>query len=316
MPYLTQDYYLNFYGGEPLLLFQLIKKTVSLAGKKNKELKKRVTYSITTNGSLITEEVIQFFNENRFSVVLSFDGLAQDVQREKGSFSRIVPVIEKLAHCPDIHFEVNSVFTPETVSYLSKSMKFIIDLGVIDINLSLSLIRPWGKDSILELKKELSEVRKILISRYRKKGDIPVLSFREDLGKGIFYCAGGKDRLTITPDEGVWGCQLFPDYFRRKEKSSESRKFFFGSLDDFIKNHQKIYRRIYSNYAALTAENYSTSSGDCFLCENLEDCEICPVNAAFTGSPLTKIPSSVCEIQKIKIKEKRKFKKEISSSES
>lgn len=316
MPYLIKDYYLNFYGGEPLLSFRLIEKTISLAGKKSKELKKRASYSITTNGSLITEEVIQFFNENRFSVMLSFDGLAQDVQRQKGSFSRIVPVIEKFVQCPDIHFEVNSVFTPETVGYLSKSMKFTIDLGVSDINLSLSFIKPWGKASILELKKELSELRKILISRFGKKGDIPVLSFREDLGKGIFYCAGGKDRLTITPDEEVWGCQLFPDYFQRKGKSSDSKKFFFGKLDDFIKNYEKIYPRIYSNYAALTTENYSTSSGDCFLCEELEDCEICPVNAAFTGSPLTKIPSYVCETQKIKIREKRKFKKELSSSET
>lgn len=316
MPYLNKDYYLNFYGGEPLLSFRLIEKTISLASKKNKELKKRASYSITTNGSLITEEVIQFFTENRFSVMLSFDGLAQDIQRQKGSFLRIVPVIEKLAQCPDIHFEVNSVFTPETVSYLSKSIKFIMDLGVPDINLSLSLITPWRKNSILELKEELGQLRKILISRYKTKGDIPVLSFREDLGKGIFYCAGGKDRLTVTPDEEIWGCQLFPDYSLRKEKSSESKKFFFGKLDDFIRNHEKTYRRIYSNYAALSTENYSTSIGDCFLCEEIEDCEICPVNAAFTGSPLMKIPAYVCEIQKIRIKEKRKFKKEISSSES
>ncbi len=50
---------------------------------------------------------------------------------------------------------------------------------------------------------------------------------------------------------------------------------------------------------------------DCYLCPELEDCEICPLNAAFNGSPLGKIPSYICEIQKIKIKEKKKFRKEI-----
>jgi hypothetical protein len=49
---------------------------------------------------------------------------------------------------------------------------------------------------------------------------------------------------------------------------------------------------------------------NCYLCPDLEYCQICPINAAFTGSPLGKIPGYVCEIQRIKAKEKKEFRKE------
>lgn len=312
MPRLTRNYYLNFYGGEPLLCFKLIEKILSYLGPRNKELKKRANFSITTNGSLLTGEIIRFLSRHNFSLVLSFDGLAQDVQRKKGSFKKTVSAIEKLLAFPNIDLEVNSVFTPATVDYLSESIKLSIDLGVSDVNFSLSIIEPWDEVSLLKLKNEISRLRKPLLLRYKKKGDIPLLNFREEPGKGIFYCAGGKGRLSVTPDEEVWGCQLFPEHFRGKENSPEYRRFFFGTLDDFIKNHNTVYPRISSHYTRLSTDNYSTSRIDCFLCPELEDCEICPINAAFSGSPLMRIPSYVCEIQKIRIKEKKKFWKEMS----
>ena len=113
--------------------------------------------------------------------------------------------------------------------------------------------------------------------------------------------------------ESAWGCFLFPDYFKGKEKTPEYQKFFFGHLDSFIKNHEKIYPRISSNYEKLSMNNFSTARMECFLCQEIEHCAVCPINAAFSGSPLGKIPSHMCEIQKIKIKEKRKFQEALKS---
>jgi sulfatase maturation enzyme AslB (radical SAM superfamily) len=114
LPHLTEDYFINFYGGEPLLSFELIKKAVALLKKKNTDSGKRGSFSITTNGTLLTKEIIQFLNENKFSVELSFDGLAQDVNRKKGSVKKIVPIIKELLNCSDINLEINSVFSPDT----------------------------------------------------------------------------------------------------------------------------------------------------------------------------------------------------------
>lgn len=316
MPHLSKEYYINFYGGEPLLCYSQIKKTVSFLNQKNKEIKKRAKYSITTNGSLVTSEAINFFKKNKFSVELSFDGLVQDIQRKKGSTKKIIACIHELLNYSDIDLEINSVFTPQTVDYLSESIKFIMELGVRNINLSLSIFEPWDQMALMKLETELARLRKIVIAHYKKKRNIPVVNYREDPTKGIFYCAAGKDRLAITPEGEIWGCFLFPDYFKGKEKSSEYKKFYFGILDDFIKNHQDIYTRISPNYDQLSMENFYTPKMKCFLCSEIEKCAVCPINASLSGNPLGKIPSYVCEIQKIKIREKEKFKEEFQKIEN
>jgi sulfatase maturation enzyme AslB (radical SAM superfamily) len=310
LPFLAKNYYLNFYGGEPLLSFDSIKKTISLLNSKNKELNKKPHFSITTNGSLLSEEVIQFLNTYKFSVELSFDGLAQEVHRNKGSFEKIVSSIKELLKYTDMNLEVNSVFTPETVSYLSKSIQFIMDLNVPNIHFSLSTIKPWDRASLLKLEKELIKLRKIVLAHYERNGNNPVVNFIAEKRKGIFSCSAGKDRLAITPEGGIWGCYLFPDYFRGKENTPQFQKFYFGTLDDFIKNYKNIYPLISSNYAQLSMDNFSTSSMKCFLCSDLENCEVCPINASFSGVPLGKIPNYTCEIRRIMIREKGKFRKE------
>jgi len=237
--------------------------------------------------------------------------LAQEALRNRGSFKKTVSIIEELLNYPNIDIEVNSVFTPTTVDYLSESIKSIMDLGVPSINFSFSIIKPWDQVSLLKLENEMMKLVKILVNNFKRKGNIPVVNFREESGKGIFYCAAGKDRLAITPDEEIWGCFLFPDYFKGKENLPEYRKFYFGSLDDFVENHKSTYPRILSNYARLSMDNFSSSRLGCFLCPELEKCAVCPVNASFSGNPLGKIPSYLCKIQKIKIKEKEKFRREI-----
>jgi len=237
--------------------------------------------------------------------------LAQEVLRKKASFNKTVSIIEELLNCPNINLEVNSVFAPTTVDYLSESIKFVMDLGVLNIHFSLSMMKPWNQPSLLKFENEMTKLVKILVNNYKRKGNIPVSNFREESNKGIFYCAAGKDRLAITPDEEIWGCFLFPDYFKGKENSPEYQKFYFGPLDKFIENHKSIYPRILSNYARLSMDNFSTSRLECFLCPELENCAVCPINAAFSGNPLGEIPSYMCKIQKIKIKEKEKFRREI-----
>lgn len=313
MPHLTKNFFLNFYGGEPLLSFELIKKILSFLDNRNEELKKKVNYSLTTNGSLLTEEIIRFLKKHKFSVVLSFDGFAQDSQRKKGSFKKTVSLIEELLKCHEIELFVNSVFTPQSVDSLSRSIQLLLNLGVPELNFAFSILKHWNKSSLFKLKNEIKKLSNILLAHCKKKDTVPVLGFREGLGDGIFYCAAGKDRLAVTPDGEIWGCQLFSEYFKGRESSPEFKKFFFGTLDNFAANYKNIYRRIYGNYSRLSTDNYSTTTMDCYLCPDLEYCQICPVNAAFTGSPLGKIPDNVCEIQRIKAKEKKKFKEKISA---
>lgn len=70
----VKDLVITFFGGEPLLNFRLIKQVVPYAREKAQQHQKNVHFSITTNGTLLTKEAIEYFNENKFSVVISFDG--------------------------------------------------------------------------------------------------------------------------------------------------------------------------------------------------------------------------------------------------
>jgi len=311
LPHLTEDYYLNFYGGEPLLSFGLIKQVVSSLETENKNFDKKVHYSLTTNGSLLSDEIIQFLDKYKFSVELSFDGLAQDAGRKKGSEKKLVPIIQELLNQPNIDLEINSVFSPATVDFLSESIRFIIELGVPDISCSISTTESWSQASLVKLESELTELREILVHHFQRFGHIPVINFRVTPEKGIFYCAAGKDRLAIDPDGGVWGCFLFADYFRERQNSPEYQEYFFGDLADFMKNHEKVYPRISSNYARLRMDNFKTSRMECFLCKEHKTCAVCPINAALSGGPIGQIPNHICEIQKIKRHAKEEFRKEL-----
>jgi sulfatase maturation enzyme AslB (radical SAM superfamily) len=311
LPHLTTSYYLNFYGGEPLLAFDLIQKTLSILDKKNKELKKRAVYSLTTNGSLLNEDILQFLNQHKFQVELSFDGFAQDIQRKKGTFEKMVSAVNELLKYPNIDLETNSVFLPQTVHYLSKSMIFLMKLGIPNIYFSLSVIKPWNQESLGTLDEELKKLRGDLLIHYKEHNKIPITNFKEARSKGIFFCAAGQDRLALSPDGQVWGCFLFPDYFKGKENSAFYQKFYFGDLDNFIRNYREVFPRISKNYAHLSMDNFSTPAMKCFLCPELESCAVCPVNASFSGRPLGEIPSYLCQIQRIKIRHFKKFRKDI-----
>lgn len=311
MPYLTEDYHLNFYGGEPLLSAKLIRQVVSFLEDNAKKNNQPVHYSLTTNGSLLTNEIIHFLDEHKFSVELSFDGLAQDISRQKGSRKKLVPVIKELLNQPNIGLEINSVFSPDTLGYLADSIQYIMDFGIPDIRCSLSTTETWNPVALKKLESEMSRLRKITLEHYKRNGNVPLINFRDRQQKGIFYCAAGKDRLSISTDGDIWGCFLFSDYFKGKENTPEYLKFFFGNLEDFIENHEDFYPEIASNYAELRMDNFRTSKTECFLCKEYKNCAVCPINAAFSGASIGQIPDHICEIQKVIIREKENFRKEL-----
>lgn len=300
IPFINKKYFLSFYGGEPLLEFNLIESIVRFALEKNKEIKKLAKFSITTNGSLITDKILEFFIKHRFHIELSFDGLTQNLSRNQNSFKTVVSNLLKMLKFPKISLETNSVFTPNTVNRLSDSIKYIIQLGVPNIRYSLSTISPWNQEALDSLKIELRKLNEYLSRYYKKYGSIPVVNLRKDNAKGVFFCSAGQNRLAITPEGKIWGCHLFPDYFEEKENSKKFKKYFFGNLNSFTKNHEVIYPKISSNYKKLSMDNFRTSKMECFLCSDLESCSVCPINAAFSSNQIGVVDNYLCEIQKIK----------------
>jgi sulfatase maturation enzyme AslB (radical SAM superfamily) len=306
LPALTRDCSVNFYGGEPLLAFARIKELFNFIQDKNGRLKKMISYSISTNGDVLDDETIRFLDEHRFHVLLSFDGLAQDVSRKRGSFAQIVPVLEKLLRCSGVDLEINSVFTAQTVEYLYPSVKFIIETGVKNADVSFANHPSWNTTAISRLGRELSKVRRFLVPFSRERGFIPVSVFRKTSRSGLFGCSAGKDRMALSPDGRLWGCCLFYDFYRKKENKS-GLKYCFGSLESFMKNQAEVQPQVLDNYSHLTMKHFFTSENFCALCEEVDDCSICPVDAALASSVVGKISDWDCAIRKSIRRERTRF---------
>jgi len=235
--------------------------------------------------------------------------LAQDKQRKKGSFQELIPIIRKLSDNPKIELLINSVFTPTTIQYFSKSIELLLNLKVPSIRCSLSFLKPWYENSISRYKDELVKTRELLLPIVRKTGNMPIVNFSQK--PQIACCPAGSDRLSISTNGEIWGCPLFSDYFERMSESSDRPKYCFGMLGEFTKNYRKKYPQVLQNYSELRMDNYSTLDRDCFLCPEIEYCSVCPISSSLSNYSLKKIPSFVCKIQKIRIHEILNFFKEL-----
>jgi len=306
-PFFARECFIDFYGGEPLLAFAEIKRAVEQITGLSKRRRIKAHFSLTTNGSLLDDEILNFLEDHRFSILLSFDGLAQDISRKKGSFDFLVSLIPKILYRPRISLETNSVFTSDTIHFLSRSIELIDQLGVRKFSVGFGHRRPWTSSSLLRQKKELARVRRYFRSRYHKMTDVPWVDLSEKLEQAVYCCAGGRTKMALAADGTLWGCFLFPQVFQGSKKTRESRKYCFGNVETFIRHHHTVYSRIMENYAALRMDNFSTPDGLCAACDELEECWICPLAAALVSKKIGRIPALVCGGAKMWRKEAQRF---------
>ncbi|MCP4215021.1 MAG: 4Fe-4S cluster-binding domain-containing protein [bacterium] len=335
-PFLDADSsYIVFYGGEPLLEFDRIKYAVSLFEELNKEKEKNITYSVTTNGSLVTDSMLEFFDRFRFNVMLSFDGPAQEHSRRhsgKAGLEEMTALVGRFRLYKDISFSVNSVFSPETVSYLSESMQYIVSPGLEQATYQLSIIERWEQKHLDTLAAQLKDLKTFLAGHYEKTGRIPISNFRPPSAPGtsktpLAGCGAAANRMAISPGGNLWGCYVFHDYLKNKTGDRDFATYSIGHIDSFIHNHEALMPGILENHSALRQDFYFTGppckenisqagndnpshetkalgksegSRHCFLCENLADCSPCPVNAAYATSMIGKLPTWLCAVNGVR----------------
>lgn len=136
-----------FFGGEPFLNFPLMKKVVEYAQRRVSELGKMIDFNVTTNGTLLDDEKIEFIRDNQIHVMISFDGPKelQDVQRPfsngGGSYDSIVPKIKKLlAVSPETpgHAVLVGDNDPELIKSAMKKTGFS-EISISPVSKSLSM---------------------------------------------------------------------------------------------------------------------------------------------------------------------------------
>jgi len=306
-PFFAPECGISFYGGEPLLAFNTLARAVEYSEALSARLKVRMRYYLTTNGSLLNEDILGFLDEHRFSLMLSFDGLAQDLQRKKGTFDFLTSIISQILARPGISLETNSVFSSETIGYLSESVKSIIQLGVRKMDVNLAHKPPWTASSLLRLEKEIAQVAEYFLSRYENLADIPWPSFYKERDRAVYYCPAGLSQMALSAQGTLWGCALFPYFFVERNGTEDYKKYCFGNVDTFNKDPQQIYGQKIVNYSELSMDRFSTPDRSCLICGEIEQCWVCPLAAALITGEIGRIPGWSCHSAKIFRKEKRLF---------
>ena len=131
----------DFFGGEPLMNFQVVKDLVAYARSIEKEAHKNFRFTLTTNGMLIDDEVIDFCNREMSNVVLSLDGRKEVHDRfrvdyaGKGSWERIVPKFQKLvAARGGKNYYMRGTFTHHNPDFL-EDIKQMLELGFTELSM-------------------------------------------------------------------------------------------------------------------------------------------------------------------------------------
>ncbi len=303
-PRLAQEVWLGFYGGEPLLAWPLIEKTVAFLQKKHKT---KFRFTLTTNGSLLKEEHILFLKKHHFELILSYDGLAQKY-RDPGSVAAVETALESLQNIYPKGYTINSVFTPATVSLLAAAINALIKQDHQRLQYALDLSVPWHDNDLRMLASELEHLAEFCLDHFQKSGRRPLANFQSLAdSKGIFACFAGRDRLALLPDNTVWGCYLFYDLLGRVPEHPDYRKYCFGKLPAFKRAVAKT-KAVAANYAELRQDYFFTVRQElCSLCPELEHCSVCPVVAALATSRLGVIPDWTCRVKQVNAKGKPVF---------
>lgn len=314
-PYLLDGSYIFFYGGEPLLAFDIIEHAVSCFKKNGGQDQKELQYSVSTNGALLDEKKLEFFQENRFELLVSYDGLAQDRSRKPGTSGRTLDILEKIKGYPGITLYINSVYSPDTVNQLSRSIKHIVESGHTRVRLGLCLDCPWDDTTLDTLESELEKLSQYLLDYRSKTGIIPVTNFTRppQERKDGAVCSAGHSMLSLSPRETVWGCHVFHAYFKNKPDDPDYSTYSFGTLSQFMENPEEMYRKGNSGLKALRQDNYYTSRTPCFACDHVSDCNSCPVSAAYVTSFIGELPDWHCRFHHIYNSAKSKFSRLIAS---
>lgn len=226
----TRNLTIGLYGGEPLLEFNLIKNITRYANQKAEEFDKKINYTLTTNGTLLTDEIIGFLSENKFHIALSIDGNQGTHNANRvfpdgsGSFSKIFAGLTKLKE------RAISISAKTVVNSLETSVKKIAQ-SLLNIGIPTFVITPAlspdgqpeipGSDFERYMKDYEDMVHYFLDNDLFSQKEPPIdyfPTFRllDKKNKKKTNCSAGYGKVAIDPRGNILPCENFigiPDYY-------------------------------------------------------------------------------------------------------
>ena len=231
----------DFFGGEPLMNWQVVKDLVAYGREKEKFYDKHFRFTVTTNGVLLNDEIQEFINQEMDNVVLSLDGRKEinDKMRPfrngKGSYDLIVPKFQRLADSRNQErYYVRGTFTRNNLDFSNDILHFA-DLGLKQMSIEPVVgeeTDPYAirKEDLPQIMEEYDKLAKIMIEREKRGKGFNFFHFMIDLeggpciSKRLSGCGSGTEYLSVTPWGDFYPCHQFVG---REE-------FLMGNVDEGI----------------------------------------------------------------------------------
>ena len=233
----------DFFGGEPLMNWQVVKDLVAYGREQEKLHDKNFRFTLTTNGVLLNDEIMEFCNKEMANVVLSIDGRKEvhdkmrPFRKGAGSYDLIVPKFQKFAESRhQDKYYVRGTFTHYNPDFAADVLH-LADLGFKQISVEPVVAEPSEPYAITEedLPKLFEEYDKLaaeMVRRHKEGDDFNFFHFMIDLeggpcvAKRLSGCGSGTEYLAVTPWGDFYPCHQFVG----------NEKFLLGNVDDGIKN--------------------------------------------------------------------------------
>ena len=237
----------DFFGGEPLMNWDVVKQLVRYGRSLEEKHNKKFRFTLTTNGVLLNDEVIEFTNSEMSNVVLSLDGrkeindLMRPFKTGKGSYDLIVPKFLKVAESRNnTDYYVRGTFTRNNLDF-SNDVLHYADLGFKQISVEPVVAKPEDDYSIREedvpvILKEYDKLAVEYIKRQKENRGFNFFHFMIDLTQGpcvvkrLSGCGSGTEYLAVTPWGDLYPCHQFVG----------NEDFLIGNVDEGVKNKELV----------------------------------------------------------------------------
>ena len=233
---------LGFFGGEPFLASDKIVSLIKYAKELTKEKSINLTVPITTNGTILNDEIWSIITKPFVYLSVSLDGRPETHNRNRyfpnkeGSFDIVIKNVKYLLE-RNLKFGVVTVVGPETVNNIQEEIEYLRTLGIGHIELSLDIWSSWDSQALEHLKKSISSCAEVWINGlpdYTLSWYDDKAAQLTDSGTKPITCGFGKGDITVTPSGRLYPCERLveddiPDNpMRLKGGVFEGDDFLFG----------------------------------------------------------------------------------------
>ncbi len=233
----------DFFGGEPLMNFEVVKQLVAYGREQEKIHNKNFRFTLTTNGVLLNDDILEFLNKEMANVVLSIDGREEvnnkmrPFRNGKGSYELIVPKFQKVAESrKQTNYYVRGTFTRNNLDF-SEDVLHLADLGFEQISVEPVVAADTEDYALREedipvICQQYDKLAKEMVKRSKEGKCFNFFHFMIDLqggpcvAKRISGCGSGTEYLAVTPWGDFYPCHQFVG----------EEKFLLGNVDTGIVN--------------------------------------------------------------------------------